>query len=570
MEKSMTPEIAVAIRPIFGDFYNGTCGYTHYKGALNCNTCWKFACKALLVLNSNFQPLVSQLELPEEFNTLKDAIEKAPYSYEIKVVTNETQFGIPSNLDKKKNITYDHLSIKIAPSTSRQVASNYLTSIQKWLDNVLALESIASDLRQLETWSDSWDFFEEKLKNLPTLNFFNWIRAFQKDVAKNDKPYIATVMEHLFRAISLTRDTCSKNGWLLKLPVWDQLRNTFMRAVIEATKETNNSSDLKIISEQAVKLLQVWLHPTNLHKHSTSEDGTVTAKTAKRMEQVIEEFGLDKITGSHTTLSQAFESSGLALDFRNLKKNGNNGLLHALNAKKVTNMKATAFNPWKGGLRSIGENISGSSTDPTLKQSMTLQQFADTMKVLVGQGLVSCVEIDVTSKPPPAIMGNITSGADHARFFKNPELMSTCWTNLGNRVNTLDYHGMRNLCVNNRLPVAGMCTNNGHNLHFAISGASPSIKCGIPSWRDHIHHEWFQIIDQSKVGDFINQNVMLSTPEGEQLVCGILESYNPKTCDFYCKPVLHVTYTNGQTCKVTLSGGKYTDQVWNKPESERL
>ena len=565
IRKKMTHDIEKLIRPLFGDFCHGINGYLHYEGAVNCNTCWKFAHKYLLVVNSEFVPLVSQFDLPACFNDLKEAIEKAPYSYKIKVVTDKKYFGVPLTTGRD-GTKYEHLSIGITEPVAKQADRCHLKSIQVWLDNVLAIEKIGSDLRQLDTWSAAWDDFEEKLKSISTLNFFNWIRSFQRDVAKNEEPYIATVLKYLFNTIQITRDTYSVTGWLVKLPVWDQLRNTFMRAVIEATKESDSTQDLKIISEKVVDLLKVWLHPTNIHKHSVSEDGTVTAKTAKRLQHVIDEFNLDKITGSFTTLSEACETSGLSLDFRNLKKVPNNGLLGALNSKKVT--KPTEFNAWHGGLHTIGKNISAGVSGPTLRPSMSLQEFADAIHVLIGRDCVSHVEIDVVDNPPPAIMGSITSGPDHERFFKNPKLLSTCWTNVNNRVRTLDYHGMRNMCVKNRLPVAGMCTNNEYNLHFAISGASPHMECGIPSWRGHITGEWFQIIDQSKVGDFINKHAMLAKPGGnEQLVCGVLESLNSKTGDFYTNPVVYVTYKNGTEYKVTLTGGKHTDPVWNKPVS---
>jgi hypothetical protein len=565
MTKRMTKQIADAIKPLFGDFYNGTMGYTHYEGALNCYSCWKFVCNYFLILNSEFKPLVSQLELPETFNELKKAIEEAPYSYEIKVFTNEKLLGNPSNTNKE-NITYHHFNIKIS-ETEPNIPTHYLNSIQIWLNNVLAIETIASDLRQIETFSDKWDYFEEKLKNIPTINFFKWIRSFQQEVSLNERPYIETVIKYLFRTILITRDTNSKSGWLIKLPVWHQLRNTFMRAVIEANDDDSVSKDLKTISEKVVSLIQVWHHPTNLHKHSISEDGTVTEKTAKRMEKIIKEFNLDKMTGSFTTLDQALEFSGLSLDFRNLQKNNNgndNGLLNALNTKKVVVNKGKSA--WNGGLHSLGKNLVNKVGSTEFKSSMTLQQFSDTMKHLQESGKISKVEIDVSSKPPPAIMGCITSGEEHKRFFKDPELLSTCWTNQNYRVETLNYLGMSKLCVNGKLPVVGMITNNGDNLHFVIKGASPQTKCGIPSWRTHINSEWFTIIDTSKVGDFINNNVMLSTPEKEQLVCGVLESYNPKTSDFFVKPVLYITYANGEVCKVTLSGGSHYDKVWNKPE----
>ena len=70
MSKRMTPKIANAIKPLFGDFYNGTMGYTHYEGSLNCHNCWKFICNYFLLLNSDFKPLVSQLELPKIFDEL--------------------------------------------------------------------------------------------------------------------------------------------------------------------------------------------------------------------------------------------------------------------------------------------------------------------------------------------------------------------------------------------------------------------------------------------------------------------------------------------------------------------
>jgi len=474
-------------------------------------------------------------------------------------------------LDKEKNLTntYNHLYVNIAPFA--KISDKHSSSIQKWLDNVDAIQHIATDLNDLDPWKDSWDYFDEKLKHCSKLNFFKWIKAFQSDVEKNDKPYIVNVIKYLLQTTEITRDSYSTCGWLVKLPVWDQLRNTFMKAVIEAHKD---SDELSVIKNKIVELITTWLHPTNYHKHAISDDGTVTDKTAKRMKKIISQHNLDNITGMFCTLDDIKES-GLALNFsksiessKSSKVNGSNGLLTALELMQKNKVDESngsngsqTVKAWSK-INSIGKTFSQYNK---LKSEMTLQEFYDAITILNNDNQIANVSVDVSNNHPPAIIAKITSGKEHEKFFKNPMLLSSCHPNVTRKEQILSYYDMAKLVKNNSLPVIGMCTNNEFNLHFIVDGAIPQIKYGIPSWRDHIKSEWYQEIDQSKVADFINRNTELIKPSSGKIACGLLETRNHKTNAFYHNPKLYITYKDGSKIQVILTAGKGTDKVWNKP-----